>query len=103
MPAIMAKLRASDAVSARAVEFTALTASRSGEVRGAVWSEIDFAQAVWIVPAERMKAGREHRVPLTGRMLAIPARLRKRPLPTPWVMSLNKHTAEVTRLRSAVP
>ncbi|HCV73614.1 MAG TPA: integrase, partial [Agrobacterium sp.] len=69
MPAIMAKLRASDAVSARAVEFTALTASRSGEVRGAVWSEIDFAQAVWIVPAERMKAGREHRVPLTGRML----------------------------------
>jgi integrase len=71
MPAIMAKLRASDAVSARAVEFTALTASRSGEVRGAVWSEIDFAQAVWIVPAERMKAGREHRVPLTGRMLAI--------------------------------
>lgn len=71
IPAIMAKLRASDAVSARAVEFTALTASRSGEVRGAVWSEIDFAQAVWIVPAERMKAGREHRVPLTGRMLAI--------------------------------
>ncbi|MEW4400750.1 integrase arm-type DNA-binding domain-containing protein [Agrobacterium tumefaciens] len=71
MPAIMAKLRASEAVSARAVEFTALTASRSGEVRGAVWPEIDFAQAVWIVPAERMKAGREHRVPLTGRMLAI--------------------------------
>lgn len=71
MPAIMAKLRASGSVSARAVEFTALTASRSGEVRGAVWSEIDFAQAVWIVPAERMKAGREHRVPLTGRMLAI--------------------------------
>lgn len=71
MPAIMAKLRASDAVSARAVEFTALTASRSGEVRGAVWSEIDFALAVWIVPAERMKAGREHRIPLTGRMLAI--------------------------------
>ncbi len=71
IPAIMVKLRGSDAVSARAVEFAALTASRSGEVRGAVWSEIDFAQALWIVPSERMKSGREHRVPLTGRMLAI--------------------------------
>lgn len=71
IPTIMANLRSSDAVSARAVEYTALTASRSGEVRGAVWSEIDFKEALWIVPAERMKSGREHRVPLTGRMLAI--------------------------------
>lgn len=71
MPAIIAKLQASESVSARAVEFTALTASRSGEVRGAVWPEVDFTQALWVVPAERMKSGREHRVPLTGRMLAI--------------------------------
>lgn len=71
IPTIMANLRSSDAVSARAVEFTALTASRSGEVRGAVWSEIHFKEALWVVPAERMKSGREHRIPLTGRMLAI--------------------------------
>ena len=71
MPAIMKHLRASDAVSAAAVEFTALTAARSGEVRGAVWDEIDFSAALWIVPAVRMKAGREHRVPLTKRMIEI--------------------------------
>jgi integrase len=65
MPAFMAKLRSADYVSARALEFAILTAARSGEVRGARWSEIDFEKAVWTIPAERMKAGREHRVPLT--------------------------------------
>lgn len=71
MPAIMKKLRASEAVSARAAEFTALTAARSGEVRGALWGEFDFQEALWVVPAERMKNGREHRVPLTARMIEI--------------------------------
>lgn len=71
VPAIMKKLRASQAVSARAVEFASLTAARSGEVRGAVWTEIDFAEALWIIPGERMKAGKEHRVPLTKRMIDI--------------------------------
>lgn len=71
LPAIMAKLRASSAVSARAVEFTCLTAARSGEVRGAVWSEIDLAAKVWTVPGSRMKAGREHRVPLSTRAVKI--------------------------------
>lgn len=55
----------------RALEFIALTAARSGEVRGAVWSEIDLDRALWIVPGERMKMGREHRVPLTAPALAL--------------------------------
>ena len=54
-----------------AFEFLVLTASRSGEVRGAVWDEMDLPGRVWRVPGERMKAGREHRVPLSGRALAI--------------------------------
>ena len=54
-----------------AFEFLVLTAARSGEVRGAVWSEFDLEAAVWTIPGERMKGGREHRVPLSGRALAI--------------------------------
>lgn len=61
----MAELRHREGVAARAVEFCILTAARSGETRGARWSEIDLDAAVWTVPAERMKAGREHRVPLS--------------------------------------
>src|SRR6185436_56991 len=49
---------------ARALEFAILTATRSGEVRGATWAEIDFDAKVWTIPKERMKAGTEHRVPL---------------------------------------
>nr|WP_281400685.1 site-specific integrase [Rhizobium wenxiniae] len=67
----MKALRASSGVSARAVEFAALTAGRSGEIRGAVWGEIDFDAAVWIIPKERMKAGVEHRVPLSARAVEI--------------------------------
>ena len=48
-----------------------LTAGRSGEVRGAAWTEIDLANRVWTIPAARMKANREHRVPLCGRALEI--------------------------------
>jgi integrase len=61
-----ADLRARDGFPARALEFLALTAARSGEVRGAKWDEIDLAKALWIVPAHRMKMQREHRVPLTA-------------------------------------
>ena len=60
-----ADLRARDGMATRAVEFMAMTVARSGEVRGALWSEIDEQNALWVIPAERMKAGREHRVPLT--------------------------------------
>jgi integrase len=75
VPAFVAKLRECDAIAAMALEFCILTATRSGEVYGARWSEIDMAAKVWTVPAGRMKAGREHRVPLSDRALAILERL----------------------------
>ena len=70
-PAWFKALRGRDGMGARALEFAALTASRSGEVRGAAWSEIDFDKALWIIPAERMKMEREHRVPLTPAALSL--------------------------------
>ncbi len=65
-PAWLADLRMREGFPARALEFLALTAARSGEVRGATWDEIDRDKALWIVPAQRMKMQREHRVPLTA-------------------------------------
>lgn len=65
MADFMPRLRAADGIGARALEFAILTAARSGEVRGAEWSEIDLEAKVWTVPAARMKAGKEHRVPLS--------------------------------------
>jgi integrase len=64
-------LRQREAVAARALEFLILTAARTGEVIGARWSEIDLTNKVWTIPAARMKAHREHRVPLSIRALAI--------------------------------
>jgi integrase len=64
IPAFLARLRKRDAVAALALEFTILTAARSGEALGARWPEIDFEAKVWTIPPERMKAAREHRVPL---------------------------------------
>ena len=69
--AFMKTLRNQAGVSAQALEFTILTAARSGEVRGARWAEIDLDAATWTVPAERMKAGKEHRVPLSAGALAV--------------------------------
>jgi integrase len=69
--AFMAQLRLSDGPSARALGFAILTAARTGEVIGAVWNEINVAERIWTVPADRMKAGREHRVPLSNAALAI--------------------------------
>ncbi|BAZ94290.1 integrase [Thiohalobacter thiocyanaticus] len=63
-PAFMAALREREGVGSRALEFLILTAGRSGEVRGATWEEIDLEARTWTVPAERMKAQREHVVPL---------------------------------------
>jgi integrase len=71
LPAFVGKLRESGSLSALALEFAILTAARSGEVLGVRWSEIDFGSKVWTVPAERMKAQREHRVPLSPRTVAI--------------------------------
>lgn len=69
MPGFMTDLRACDGISARALEFAILTGTRSGEVRGAAWDEIEGA--VWTIPGERMKAGKSHRVPLSDRAKAI--------------------------------
>lgn len=63
-PGFLEDLRKREGVAARALEFIVLTAARSGEVRGATWSEIDFDARTWTVPGSRMKAGREHVVPL---------------------------------------
>lgn len=64
-------LRQRDGIAATALEFLILTAARSGEVRGATWSEIDFANRTWTIPGTRMKAGKEHRVPLSDRAIEI--------------------------------
>lgn len=71
LPLVVANLKKSTAVSARAVEFVALTAARSNEARSMTWDEINFAEKLWIVPASRMKASKPHEVPLTVRALEI--------------------------------
>ena len=71
MPQFLAALRSRGGMAARALEFAALTAARTGEVLGARWGEFDLAAKVWTVPADRMKAAREHRVPLSEAALAV--------------------------------
>src|SRR5262249_39607252 len=71
LPGFMAKLRTREGIAPRALEFVILTAARTGEVLGAKFNEIDLEQGLWTVPAERMKGGKEHRVPLSPRALAI--------------------------------
>jgi integrase len=77
VPEFMAQLRVRQSLAARALEVVILTACRSGEVRGARWDEIDLGKAVWVIPADRMKAGKEHRVPLSERAVAILAVLQE--------------------------
>lgn len=71
LPGFMRALRLREGTAARALEFAILTATRSGEVRGATWDEIDLDAAIWTIPAERMKAGKEHRVPLVPRVVEL--------------------------------
>jgi integrase len=71
LPDFIAKLRAQEGVAARALEYTILTAARTGDTIGAVWDEVNTSGKVWTVPGDRMKAGKEHRVPLSSRALAI--------------------------------
>lgn len=85
-PRWFAALQARDGFGARALEFAALTATRSQEVRGALWDEIDLKAAVWIIPGARMKMGKEHRVPLSSRavnMLEALPRLKDNPFVFP--------------------
>jgi integrase len=83
LPAFMVDLKAREGMSAKALEFTILTAVRTNETIGAQWSEFDLEAAVWTIPAARMKAKRDHRVPLCKRAVEIlrsaPQRGRKRP------------------------
>jgi integrase len=75
IPAFMTKLRERDSVTRLAIEFTILTACRSGEVRWMPWSEVDLENKVWTIPADRMKGGREHKVPLSDPAIAVLARM----------------------------
>jgi integrase len=78
IPAFMAKLRATDGIVARSMEFMILTAARTSEVLSAKWSEIDRAGKIWIVPKERMKMRRPHRQPLCARAIELLDKLPKR-------------------------
>ena len=75
--AFVGKLRDREAIAALALEFCILTAARSGEVLGAKWAAIDLEKKVWTLPANRMKAGREHRVPLSARAVSILKQMEK--------------------------
>jgi integrase len=77
LPEFMTEMRQHEGIGANALEFAILTVARTSEVMGAKWSEIDFEARLWMVPAERMKAGREHRVPLSEPALAILAAMRE--------------------------
>jgi integrase len=71
VPMVVAELRGREGVGARALEFLILTAARTGEVVGATWDEIDLDKKEWLIPAERMKGGKEHRVPLSPQCMAL--------------------------------
>ncbi|MBS4097961.1 MAG: tyrosine-type recombinase/integrase [Sulfuricella sp.] len=71
LPGFMLALRQQAGTGARCLEFAILTAARSGEARGATWAEIDLDAAVWVIPASRMKAAKEHRVPLSDSALEL--------------------------------
>lgn len=78
MASFVEYLRKQPALAARALEFTILTAARSGEVRGMTWAELDVEKKLWTVPAARMKAGKEHLVPLSAAALALVANLKQK-------------------------
>jgi integrase len=71
LPKLWHRLAAAKGMGAFALRFAILTAARSGEVRMATWAEVDLDAAVWIIPAGRMKAEREHRVPLSYHLRVI--------------------------------
>lgn len=113
VPTFIGRLRDRKATAARALEFTILTAARSGETFGMKWKEVDRKAAIWTVPEDRMKAHREHQVPLTPRALAIlgemalfgadpdayvfPGQKRGKPLsPTAMEMQLRRLKVDVT-------
>lgn len=93
VPDFMEQLRHRPALSARCLEFTILTAARSGEALGATWREIDFEEKLWRVPADRMKAGDEHIVPLSDAAIALLRSLKpKKMTPEDRVFAINGAT-----------
>jgi integrase len=72
----MQALQRRNGMAADALQFTILTAARSGEVRGMTWGEVDESTQTWIVPAERMKMGETHRVPLSDEAMALLAKVK---------------------------
>jgi integrase len=88
MPKFMVDLRQRPGIAARALEFAILTAARSGEVRGMTWDEVDLDQRLWVIPAQRMKMKREHRVPLSAAAMmlleALPGERQRYVFPSPF-------------------
>ncbi len=76
IPAFITQLRQSESIAALTLEFCILTAARSGEVLGGKWQEINPKTKIWVIPADRMKAGKENRIPLSPRAMAILRSLR---------------------------
>jgi integrase len=83
--AFMVALREQSSIGARTLEFTILTAARTGEVIGARWDEIDLKTALWTIPGDRMKAGRDHRVPISPAAMAVLEEMSKIRQPGGWV------------------
>lgn len=94
-------LRMREGMAARSLEFLTLTASRSGEIRGALWEEINLDKAIWIIPNERMKAGREHRVPLSSMATELLSKL-PRMMDSPYVFPSPKNAEMSDMTISAV-
>lgn len=88
IPAFMTALRAREAMAALALEFAILTATRTSEVLGATWAELDLDKAIWTIPASRMKAGKEHRIPLSPRAVEILEAVK--PLSKEWLFPADK-------------
>lgn len=88
IPAFVEQLRSREAMAALALEFVILTAARTSEAIDATWEEVDLAKAVWTIPAARMKAGKEHRVPLSPRAIQILELVK--PLDKGWLFPGNK-------------
>lgn len=78
VPDFIQKIKSIDSISARALELTILTGCRTSEVLGLKWEEIDFTNKTWIIPKERMKAGIEHRVPLSNQALELLSKIKKK-------------------------
>ena len=86
----MQQLRNQPVIGAAALEFAILTAARSGEVRGALWPEINISERLWLIPADRMKTGRERRIRLSDAAIVILERMKEHHVPDLSFLTSNK-------------